>query len=188
MSRLRLLNSFRARLLLIFLLILLSTLALQFFFTLWAQRDKQLLLSEQEKALGLALTLGFKSLRVDKEIVLDDIIKEFPPTESGYPFLTLLPEGCGPACPEDKSRPGRIRNILILDAQNKVFDSTNFYEIARKKVYDAKGDLLLYRDGSPQLIDGLLTKPFANAALAQAVHRLITEPRRPPPPGRAPGG
>ena len=46
----------------------------------------------------------------------------------------------------------------------------------------------LVRDGSPQLIDGLLTKPFANAALAQAVHRLITEPRRPPPPGRAPGG
>jgi signal transduction histidine kinase len=145
MSRFRLPGSFRARLLLIFSLILLLTLALQFAFNLWAQRDKETLLAEQERAIAVATALGFRTISKDANVALDDLVNNEPALDrTGYPLWTTQAKDCNPNCPENKITPGRVRNILVINSRQEVFDSFDYNKNALKSVVGP--------DGKPQFV------------------------------------
>ncbi len=165
MSRLRLINSFRARLLLIFSLILLLTLVLQFVFNLWSQRDKETQLAEQERAIALAASLGVKASSTTK--LLDDLRESELQTDStGYPFWTTQPALCDPFCPPDKFIPGRISTIIIINYRNEIYDSLNYYQYVARPVLDATGKPSVNKDGYvsvPRPIAELELPGFVNA-------------------------
>ena len=182
MSRLRLINSFRARLLLIFSLILLLTLVLQFFFNLWSQRDKETQLAEQERAIAVAAALGFKTFSTAD--LLDNLLEKEQITDStGYPFWTTKPKDCGPDCPEVKFIPGRIRNVLVVNDKNEIYDSLNYEQYARQPVIDAQGKPKSGEDGKPlyqaRKAEELHLPGFVNAD--QAIRAAREETGREPP-------
>jgi signal transduction histidine kinase len=182
MSRLYPMNSFRVRLLLIFSLILLLTLALQFVFNLWAQRDKETQLAEQERAIAVAAALGFKTFATSA--LLDDLREKEPVADNtGYPLWTTKPENCGADCPESKFIPGRIRNVLVINDKNEVYDSLNYEQYARKPVLDAQNKQLWGSDGkplyTPRLAVELHLPGIVNAG--QAIRAAREESGREPP-------
>jgi signal transduction histidine kinase len=97
-----LINSFRARLLLLLALMLGITLGVQYYFNLRAVRSNAHMIVEQEQAIMTGVALGIKSLTSEK--YLDEIIGNLR-----EPLLN------------DKS--GRVKNILVLDDDGNVQDS-----------------------------------------------------------------
>jgi signal transduction histidine kinase len=102
MRLLVLIESFRARLLLLLALMLGITLGVQYYFNLRSVRSNAHIIVEQEQAIMTGVALGLKSLQSDK--YLDEII-------SGLrdPLLN------------DKN--GRVMNILVVDDSGNVRDS-----------------------------------------------------------------
>ncbi|HKE60559.1 MAG TPA: ATP-binding protein [Pyrinomonadaceae bacterium] len=97
-----LINSFRARLLLLLALMLGITLGVQYYFNLRAVRSNAHMIVEQEQAIMTGVALGIKSLTSDK--YLDEIIGNLR-----EPLLN--------------DQNGRVKNILVVDDDGNVQDS-----------------------------------------------------------------
>lgn len=99
-----LVESFRARLLLLLALMLGLTLGIQYYFNLRAVRANARMIIEQEQAIMTGVALGLKSLQSDKYLV--DII--------GSMHDPLL-----------NNKQVRVRNILVVDDDGNIHDSLN---------------------------------------------------------------
>jgi len=97
-----LVESFRARLLLLLALMLGLTLGIQYYFNLRAVRNNARMIIEQEQAIMTGIALGLKGLTSDK--YLDEIIDS-----SREPLLN--------------NKRVRVRNILIVDDDGNIRDS-----------------------------------------------------------------
>src|SRR5688572_3332350 len=96
-----LVESFRARLLLLLALMLGLTLGVQYYFNLRAVKANARMIIEQEQAIMTGIALGVKSLTSDKYLV--EIGSE--------PLLT--------------NERVRVRNILVVDDDGNIIDSLN---------------------------------------------------------------
>src|SRR6185436_9723267 len=99
-----LVESFRARLLLLLALMLGLTLGIQYYFNLRAVRANARMIIEQEQAIMTGVALGLKSLQSDKYLV--EIV--------GNMHEPLL-----------NNRRVRVRNILVVDDAGNIQDSLN---------------------------------------------------------------
>src|SRR5215211_626253 len=99
-----LVESFRARLLLLLALMLGLTLGIQYYFNLRAVKANARMIIEQEQAIMTGVALGVKSLTSDK--YLDEIIGS-----TREPLLN--------------NKRIRVRNILVVDDAGNVHDSLN---------------------------------------------------------------
>jgi signal transduction histidine kinase len=102
MRLLVLIESFRARLLLLLALMLGITLGVQYYFNLRSVRGNAHMIVDQEQAIMTGVALGLKSLQSDK--YLDEIIS-----------------GLRDPLKNDKS--GRVKNILVVDNDGNIRDS-----------------------------------------------------------------
>jgi signal transduction histidine kinase len=96
-------NTFRGRLLLILLFLLVTTLGVQYYLNLVTERQNQRLREMQERAIAAGFAVGFSSLTSDFRI--QDLI-----AQPGQSYLD-----------EDARR--RIRDILVIDNKWQVWDS-----------------------------------------------------------------
>jgi len=98
-----LVESFRARLLLLLALMLGLTLGIQYYFNLRAVKANARMIIEQEQAIMTGLALGVQSLTSDKYLV----------------------EIAGSSEPLLSDRRVRVRNILVVDDDGNIRDSLN---------------------------------------------------------------
>ena len=96
-------NTFRGRLLLILLFLLVTTLGVQYYVNLFTENQNQRLREMQERALSSGISLGLGSLTSDDRI--QDIIAQ--------PGQTYL----------DGNARRRIKDILVIDSKWQVTDS-----------------------------------------------------------------
>lgn len=102
MSELKLIYSFRVRLLLVLAVLLVLTLGVQYFVNLRAVQSNARLLVEQEHAIMAGVALGVGSISSDKYLVeIRDNVKQ-----------PLIDESAG-----------RVKNVLVVDSDGKVLDS-----------------------------------------------------------------
>ncbi|MGH9898834.1 MAG: ATP-binding protein [Pyrinomonadaceae bacterium] len=129
----RYLQSFRARLMLVLTLLLLTTLGIQFYLNLLNERANAAIITAQEEALADGITLAVESLSAKERIY--DLQEQNP-----RPLLT-------------KSA-GRVTNIFIVDDQGSILDSLDqtYDPVAAKE-----GDELVYVK-----LSGIMLPPFIN--------------------------
>ncbi|MER3431329.1 MAG: hypothetical protein C4324_09865 [Blastocatellia bacterium] len=102
----RLFNTFRARLLLIFAFLIVATLGVQYYVNLLAQAENNGLRELQGRALVAGISVGISSL-TSKDYRVSDLIND--------PTQTLL----------DQASRERIRDIIVIDNEWRVTDTLN---------------------------------------------------------------
>jgi len=113
----RLISSFRVRLLLVLIALLVATLGVQYYLNLRAERDNGRVRERQEKALVAGVALGFKGISSTESLVeLRARLK--------HPLLD----------PDS----GRVKNVVIVDNQGRVIDNLDpryFPKVNADKTY-----------------------------------------------------
>ena len=97
-------STFRGRLLLILLFLLVMTLGVQYYLNLLTERQNQQLREMQERAIVAGFALGFSSL-TSRDFRLQDLL-----AQPGQRFL-------------DEGELRRIKDILVIDSEWRVWDS-----------------------------------------------------------------
>lgn len=143
-------NTLRARLLLIFSLVLLLTIILQFWLIRQAQHEREALLSTQEKILATSIGLSYRSLTSDT--FLDALSEgELESKEAAYntdaPLITRFdekPDNCLRNC-NLEPRPGQVRGIFIVDGRpGEVLAKVGLVTQQRAEQIHANQDALIY--------------------------------------------
>jgi signal transduction histidine kinase len=150
----RFFNTFRGRLLLILLLMLMATIGVQYYLNLLTQRENDGLREAQAQALVTGITLGFNSLTAN-DLRVQDLVDD--------PEQTYF----------DQATRDRIKDVIIIDAKWNVTDSLNAdylpdYDLNNNITYKKLSDLT----DLPPLMEGSRLgndlKNFPNAAPANS--------------------
>ncbi len=132
----RFFNTFRGRLLLILLLMLVATLGVQYYLNLLTQKENDVLREAQTQALVAGITLGFNSL-TSNDLRVQDLVDQ---TDQTY---------------FDSATKDRIKDIIIIDDGWQVTDSLDpdylpIYDANNTVTYKHLNDLA----GLPPLMEG----------------------------------